>query len=57
LRSAPVSPKLRFPSQVILSEVSAVNTTYSAKMSPAVDAVPFGGPTATLVIAIPVFKH
>jgi hypothetical protein len=40
-----------------LSEVSAVKTTYSAKMSPAVDTAPFGGPTGTLVIAIPVFKH
>jgi hypothetical protein len=34
-----------------------VKTTYAAKMSPAVDVAPFGGPTGTLVIATPVFKH
>jgi hypothetical protein len=39
------------------SEVCAVKTPNTAKMSPAVDAAPFGGPTGVLVIAIPVFKH
>jgi hypothetical protein len=39
------------------SEVIAVKTPYTAKMSPAVDAGPFGGPTGVLVIATPVFKH
>jgi hypothetical protein len=35
-----------------------VKTPRSAKMSsPAIDAAPFGGPTGTLVVAIPVFKH
>jgi hypothetical protein len=34
-----------------------VKTPYTAKMSPAVDAASFGGPTGVLVIAFPVFKH